>query len=210
MKQFFQDKTKLSIAFLIIIHLVGIGGMLSPYKDLFAGLTPINLLVSFVVLMANHHNLQKNWIVYLVAIYVAGFAVEVIGVNTGFPFGEYTYGKNLGPKILGTPLMIGLNWAMLIYCSSAIAILHHNSFVQAGVAATFMLLYDLNLEPSAIELGLWNWEMVSIPIQNYVSWFVIAFVMHYFLYRFLGKPQNKIAKPLYLIQMIFFAIINFT
>jgi len=99
---------------------------------------------------------------------------------------------------------------MLIYCSSAIAILHHNSFVQGGVAATFMLLYDLNLEPSAIELGLWNWEAVSIPIQNYVSWFVIAFVMHYFLYQFLGKPQNKIAKPLYLIQMIFFAIINFT
>jgi bisanhydrobacterioruberin hydratase len=210
MKEFLQDKTKRSIAFLIIIHLVGIGGMLSPYKDLFASLTPINLLVSFVVLMLNHHNLQKNWIFYLIAIYIAGFAVEAIGVNTGFPFGEYNYGKNLGPKILGTPLMIGLNWAMLIYCSSAIAILHPNNIVQAGVAATFMLLYDLNLEPSAIELGLWNWQNVSIPIQNYVSWFVIAFVMHYFLYWFLGKPENKIAKPLYLIQMIFFAIINFT
>ena len=82
MKEFFKDKTKLSIAFLIIIHLVGIGGMLSPYKDFFASLTPINLLVSFVVLMLNHHNLQKNWIIYLVAIYVAGFAVEVISPAT--------------------------------------------------------------------------------------------------------------------------------
>jgi len=210
MKDFFKDKPKLSIAFLIIIHSVGIAGILSPYKDLFASLTPINLLVSFGVLLLNHHQIGKKWLLFLGSVFIAGYTIEVIGVNTGYPFGDYTYGENLGLKIFNTPLMIGLNWAMLIYCSSSIAILHYKPFIQAAVAATFMLLYDLNLEPSAIELGLWSWAEVSIPIQNYVSWFVVAYVMHYFLYRFLGKPQNKIAKPLYLIQMIFFAIVNFT
>jgi uncharacterized membrane protein len=210
MTSFFKDKIKLSIAFLVIIHLVGIVGMLSPYKSYFEGLTPVNLLVSFVVLMLNHKQLNQRWIVFLISIFLAGFGVEVLGVNTGFPFGEYTYGENLGFKLFNTPLMIGLNWVMLIYCSAGVAQLHNNKFIQAAVAATLMLLYDLNLEPVAIEIGLWSWELVSIPLENYISWFFIAYAMHYALLRFMTVPTNGVAGPLFLIQMVFFAIINFT
>ncbi len=210
MSSFFNDKTKLSIAFLIIIHSVGIAGMLSPYKSYFEGLTPVNLLVSFVVLMLNHKQLNQRWVVFFISIFLAGFGVEVLGVNTGFPFGEYTYGQNLGFKLFNTPLMMGLNWVMLIYCSAGVVQLHHNKFIQAAIAATFLLLYDLNLEPVAIEIGLWSWDLVSIPIENYISWFFIAYAMHYALLRFMSVPSNQIARPLFFIQMLFYTVINFT
>lgn len=210
MSSFFNDKTKLSIAFLIIIHSVGISGMLSPYKSYFEGLTPVNLLVSFVVLMLNHKQLNQRWVVFFISIFLAGFGVEVLGVNTGFPFGEYTYGQNLGFKLFNTPLIMGLNWVMLIYCSAGVVQLHHNKFIQAAIAATFLLLYDLNLEPVAIEIGLWSWDLVSIPIENYISWFFIAYAMHYALLRFMSVPSNQIARPLFFIQMLFYTVINFT
>ncbi len=210
MSSFFNDKTKLSIAFLIIIHSVGIAGMLSPYKSYFEGLTPVNLLVSFVVLMLNHKQLNQRWVVFFISIFLAGFGVEVLGVNTGFPFGEYTYGQNLGFKLFNTPLIMGLNWVMLIYCSAGVVQLHHNKFIQAAIAATFLLLYDLNLEPVAIEIGLWSWDLVSIPIENYISWFFIAYAMHYALLRFMSVPSNQIARPLFFIQMLFYTVINFT
>ena len=136
--------------------------------------------------------------------------MEVLGVNTGFPFGEYTYGQNLGFKLFNTPLIMGLNWVMLIYCSAGVVQLHHNKFIQAAIAATFLLLYDLNLEPVAIEIGLWCWDLVSIPIENYISWFFIAYAMHYALLRFMSVPSNQIARPLFFIQMLFYTVINFT
>ena len=210
MSSFFNDKTKLSIAFLVIIHSVGIAGMLSPYKSYFEELTPLNLQISFVVLMLNHKQLSQRWVVFFISIFLAGFGVEVLGVNTGFPFGEYTYGENLGFKLFNTPLMIGLNWVMLIYCSAGVVQLQLNKFIQAAIAATFMLLYDLNLEPVAIEIGLWSWEMVSIPLENYISWFFIAYAMHYALLRFMSVPNNQIARPLFFIQMVFHLVINFT
>ena len=39
---------------------------------------------------------------------------EAIGVNTGLLFGTYEYGANLGFKIFGVPLIIGVNWTVLI------------------------------------------------------------------------------------------------
>ena len=70
MSSFFNDKTKLSIAFLVTIHSVGIAGMLSPYKSYFEELTPLNLQISFVVLMLNHKQLSQRWVVFFISIFL--------------------------------------------------------------------------------------------------------------------------------------------
>ncbi|MBK7882949.1 MAG: carotenoid biosynthesis protein [Chitinophagaceae bacterium] len=43
-----------------------------------------------------------------------GIAVEIIGVKTGFLFGNYSYGIVLGPKIQSVPILIGINWFIII------------------------------------------------------------------------------------------------
>jgi putative membrane protein len=189
--------------------MVGLIGLLSPYKPLVASLTPVTLLLSFGLLLYNHPKLSQKWIGVLGVVFLAGFGVEVLGVKTGFPFGNYAYHENLGPKLFDVPLMIGINWAMLIYCSGQILRVSSNPFIQSAIGATFMLFYDMALEPSAIELNFWQWENNTIPIENYAAWFFIAFVLHVFVEKVVGSAPNKIAKELYFIQLIFFSILNF-
>ncbi|MFN2335752.1 MAG: carotenoid biosynthesis protein, partial [Bacteroidales bacterium] len=56
-----------------------------------------------------------------IAIAVTSFLIEAVGVNTGRIFGTYTYGKALGPALWNTPVIIGLNWFLLIYCTNVIS-----------------------------------------------------------------------------------------
>jgi uncharacterized membrane protein len=46
---------------------------------------------------------------------VPGYAVEVLGVHTGVPFGSYAYSSTLGPRLFGAPPLIGLAWTMLAW-----------------------------------------------------------------------------------------------
>ena len=54
-------------------------------------------------------------------IFLLGFVVEVVGVQTGLIFGSYSYGATLGVKLFDTPLLIGLNWIFVSYSSYSIA-----------------------------------------------------------------------------------------
>ena len=56
----------------------------------------------------------------MIAIACLGFFIEVIGVKTGFIFGSYYYGAAMGIKILAVPLLIGLNWSILVYSTSLV------------------------------------------------------------------------------------------
>lgn len=210
MRELLQDKKRLSLSIIMIVYLVGLTGLVSPYKTMVASLTPVTLLLSFGLLLYNHEKFTKSWIAVLVLIFLAGYGVEVLGVKTGFPFGEYAYYENLGPKVMGVPLMIGVNWVMLIYCTTLVYPVSTNSYLQSAVGAFFMVLYDLVLEPVAIDLNFWQWEATSIPIENYVAWFAIAYAMHIFVAKTVGSPTNKIARTLYFIQLVFFTILNFT
>lgn len=44
-----------------------------------------------------------------------GFAIEALGVATGFPFGSYDYSGQLGPKLAGVPLVIPLAWTWMAW-----------------------------------------------------------------------------------------------
>ena len=51
---------------------------------------------------------------------------EILGVNYGLIFGKYDYGDNLGLKLLGVPLLIGLNWVVLTFICGSIS----NHFIK--------------------------------------------------------------------------------
>ena len=44
-----------------------------------------------------------------------GFAIEALGVATGFPFGGYDYSGALGPTLAGVPLVIPLAWTWMAW-----------------------------------------------------------------------------------------------
>lgn len=166
------------IAFL---HAVGLAGVVLYDASLVLNLTVFNLLLSTIVVLGFGD--PKNGGRWTMTGYIT-YAVEVLGVQTGFPFGDYEYGSRLGPHIYDTPPMIGVLW--LITLSGAVywaerllstggTALHRMG--RAAIAATIMLAFDLIMEPVAMMADFWNWVDDTVPFKNYAAWWTIAFLL---------------------------------
>jgi putative membrane protein len=130
----------------------------------------------------------------------------VLGVHTGFIFGVYEYGPTLGPALLSVPVMMGVNWLMLIYMIGHVSLLAGaGRWGRSVLGAALMVLMDVLIEPFAVRFDMWQWAGDQIPFQNYLAWFLISWVMlRYFHAHNLSAP-NPVALPLFLIQLGFFA-----
>jgi len=202
---FFQ----ISVSVIIITHLVGIVGFLSPWRDLFILITPFHLLISSVLLIA--HQEERNTTFWLTAFVIAllGFLVEVAGIQTGLIFGEYAYDTALGPKIWGTPPMIGINWLMLVMVFGAL--LSETKFpllIKAMLGALCMVAIDFLIEPVAIANDFWHWESTTVPTHNYLGWLVASFILFVIYYKAAFQKYNPIAIWLLIMQVVFFGILN--
>ena len=198
--------------FLFVIYLVGLIGLnISSLRELYVQLTPITLLVSAMILLAFHHQWNTASIAVFVSIVLAGFLVEWAGVQTGHVFGEYSYGSALGPAIGGVPLIIGINWLILIYTTYHIASrLFQQVLLRIPATALMMVAFDYLMEPVAIGLDMWQWASQGIPLMNYGAWFVVSLVFASALYLGRVRIDNPVADSLLLFMAVFFGILNFT
>lgn len=199
-----------AIIYMVVIYIVGIVGMLVPeVNKIFIFLVPVNILIALGVVLLYHSNWTWKFIFTCTLIYLGGFLIEFIGVKTGVIFGDYKYGNGLGLKILEVPIVMGLNWLLLVYGATSIVQKYVRShWAVAGFGATLMVIYDLILEPSAIKYGFWKWENSYIPLQNYVAWFLCSFILIYIFSLSTGrKEQNRVGIAVFWLQLIFFACI---
>lgn len=196
-------------AFITIIYLVGIVGMLMPQThQLFVSLSVANLLLCNALLLLFHRPYNLQFVGKAIVVAIAGFLVEVVGVKTGLLFGVYQYTTVLGWQVLGVPLLLGLNWFFMVYSSTQLAKLFKWSIIPTALlSGLFMVLYDLALEPIAILLNYWQWQGNTVPIQNYVAWFGFGSLFSlYFLHK-QTLTNNTMAKYLYCLQIVFFLIL---
>jgi uncharacterized membrane protein len=196
---------------LVFYFAVGVAGLVIPAsRELFMKAVPFTLLGSLIILLLHHGKFTSRTILAGLLIFAAGFGLEVIGVATGLLFGEYQYGATLGLKLFHTPLVIGVNWLILIYCSMVIAARFVEPlYFRAIVAGSMMVIYDIALEPVAIRLDMWSWSGGTVPLQSYLAWFVIAVVLGYLAGKMkLAKAENKLAAPLFFIQLAFFIALD--
>lgn len=136
---------------------------------------------------------------------------ELIGVNTGYLFGDYVYGNNLGPKIGGVPILIGINWAILVLsCGEIAGLTKLPTFVKALLGGTLMVFLDFFMEPLAPALDFWYWSTPHAPIFNYVTWFVIAFILILLFQKKTTQTNTTLAIHIYLTQLIFFGSLYVT
>jgi bisanhydrobacterioruberin hydratase len=193
--------------FYAIFYLVGVLGLSFPEtRPLFIRLVPFALILGFAgVLLFHEAKWDLKTLAAFVLVYISGFVIESVGVNTGLIFGEYIYGKTLGYQIFETPLIIGMNWLFLVYVSSSLTErLNSGRFISFLLPPVLMVIYDLVLEQVAPDLGMWNWKNEVIPLQNYIAWFVVAFIF-VLVFRFLNiKTSNKIAPLIFILQFLFF------
>jgi bisanhydrobacterioruberin hydratase len=196
--------------FIIILYTVGIIGSSLPFThDFFIVLTPVILLLSFAMLLNFHTPVldSKTSIVFII-IFLISFLAEVAGVRTGQIFGTYSYGRGLGLKLFNTPLLIGLNWVMLVYCTAAILEkIPVGSIGKIAIASLLMVLYDLVMEQVAPPLDMWAFSSGFAPLRNYISWFILAVIFHS-LVRLTGiRLINRLAPLIFYCQAAFFIIL---
>lgn len=128
------------------------------------------------------------------AVVVSGaFAVEALGVATGFPFGRYTYAHSLGPLLLGVPLLVPLAWLMIAYPCLLLSIqlapeivapprLLAGTAVTALLAGSAMAAWDVFLDPQMVAAGHWTWRdptpalpgVKQVPLTNLAGWLLSA------------------------------------
>jgi putative membrane protein len=161
-----------------LVYGVGVVGMLSPYREIFLILTPFQLIGTAVVLLVKHNDVRKKEVIFFILTALIGFGVEVVGVQTGLIFGHYQYGSALGFQVAGVPLTIALNWFIMVYITGWGLGRIMREF-QPFVGALMMTGIDVIIEQVAPKLDFWAFEGESVPIQNYIAWFVIGYGLHF-------------------------------
>jgi len=201
---------KIAKLLLILGYLIGILGIsISLNKPSYFSVAGYFVVFSFILLMLFHktHNL-KFWVTISI-IGVLGFAVEAIGTNTGFIFGNYTYDYSLGVKLFHTPMVMAINWMILIYLVVELLNGWSLQFVpKSAVSAIILVVYDFLMEPVAIRLNMWHWENGNPPIHNYIGWFVVSFLFFVYIYRSKLTVDNPISRTILMLQLIFFGTLN--
>lgn len=205
-----KTNTSFIITSLFIAYSIGCIGFLIPFfHGVFQLLTPFIILLTFALLLFFHPTWKKKDIILFISIYLIGFLVEMIGVQTGKLFGSYQYLDGLGVKIYGTPLIIGINWVLLTYCSGTITQkIPIHPILQILLATLLMLIYDLILETVAPFMNMWVFENEIIPFRNYLLWFVLAFLFNTLLSIFKIKGDFRLCLTIFVIQILFFGAIS--
>lgn len=206
-----NTNTLISVFIIWLFHICGLLGIIYGNREWFIAFTPINLFVSFALLFINQVELERKNLLAGLAIFLIGMISEILGVQYGLIFGDYIYLNNLGFKILGVPIMIGINWIMLTYITGSFSnyIFDGNKKVAIVFGAILMVVLDLLIEPVAPEMGFWAFDSIFAPIQNYIGWFTIGLLVQGIFHYSTDKKDTTFSFHLLLVQLFFFTVLNF-
>lgn len=193
--------------FVAVMYTAGLLGLFSEVSyPLFIQLVPFHLMVSLALLLYFHTEWNVSFIMFLIITYITGYGVEVLGVHTGIPFGTYSYGQGLGFAVWDVPLVIGVNWVLLVYCSGIVAAHFRSTWIRVFIGALLMTMLDWLIEPVAIKLDFWSWASENVPVQNYIGWFGTSLLLHTAFVYLRFRKINAIASYVWVIQFAFFLV----
>jgi len=133
------------------------------------------------------------------------FLLELVGVTTGIPFGEYEYAQSLGIKIVGVPLVVPIAWyAMAIPVLMLARSISKRPAIILFFATVGLTSWDYLLDPWMVGEGHWNWAnpepslpgLPGIPITNYIGWIISTFILFLILDRFPRRSYRPLSLPL--------------
>jgi uncharacterized membrane protein len=127
-----------------------------------------------------------------------GFFIELIGVETGWPFGVYEYDPSLGPQLISVPLVVPFAWAMIAHPVLCVArrVTKNWVFLYGGFG---MMAYDLFLDPQMVSGGRWTWDVTGahvpfspeIPLSNTFGWLLSGMALIALLHLVLPRDRRK-------------------
>ncbi|MEM6525156.1 MAG: carotenoid biosynthesis protein [Bacteroidota bacterium] len=198
-------KQLISIGTIWLFQISAIIGISLGHQEWFITKTPLNLIIAISLLILNYPIKTASKGLVVASFFVTGMLAEWVGVHYDFLFGAYYYGSNLGIKLDGVPLIIGINWAVLTLITGTIA--HHfskNLILRIVIGAFLMVFLDFFLEVSAPKFDFWHWGMGHAPIRNFTTWFILATALQWVLQKTKTIGNLAFSIHLYLAQLVFF------
>lgn len=214
---FLNDKIIQTI--IIIIFSVGVFGHIF-LLDSMLKLTSFTLFILIILITISNYFFLKDkdrtkFLLFVIIGFIITLMIEIIGVKTKVIFGNYHYPNILKPRLIGVPLIIGLNWVVVVLGSFALAYkLFGNVYLKILMSAVFSVFFDFVLEPVAIKLRYWEWldniglPSNDVPIQNYFSWFLISLIMSYLIYKLKIHYKANILIAYWFAQIFFFQLLH--
>jgi putative membrane protein len=206
-----RSNNKINTSAILFIYIYFLAGVLWHFLDfsraIVLSLTPYTLfLTSILVIYFGNKKIEIKLTSWLFGTFIFTMLIEILGVKSGIIFGNYSYGSILGLKYYGVPIVIGLNWTIVIYGLYTISnkIISQNIFLKSFLVGVMAVLFDLILEPVAVKLSYWNWQSASIPIQNYLSWFLISACISFIGAKVKINIDNTLIKHYLFAQYLFF------
>jgi putative membrane protein len=223
-----QHRGLVASSLALIVHLVGLVGMVFIDLDWFASMTPINLLLMSLLLIWTQGPRGIRFYTFMAIAFLTGMITEMIGVNSGLLFGNYAYGDIMGAKLMGVPFIIGMNWFVVMLGAAATMTWISRKFFRMDLSLTaspmrkmfsegilwigaglLAVLFDWVMEPAAIRLGFWAWAGEGdVPLFNYVCWFFVSMFLLQVMRLLKISTSNPFAIHLFLIQLAFFILIR--
>ena len=144
-------------------------------------------------------------IVLLVGLGLYAVAVESLAVATGFPYGRFHYSTVLGPPMSGlTPPTVLLAWTPLILGCIAVT-------RRVWQAVALLVAVDLVLDPAAVRLGFWSWDVpgtyYGVPLVNFLGWVLTGCIAVLALRRLPRPVPGILGRNLWLV-VVFWTSVN--
>jgi len=122
----------------------------------------------------------------LLALTAYAYGIEYVGVTTGWPYGAFEYGIDLGPMLFGAvPVGLPVFFFPLVLNSYLLCLLllddrAASPLVRLPVVVGTVLAVDFVLDPGAVALGFWAYDgggaYYGVPWSNYAGWVLSAIV----------------------------------
>lgn len=199
-----ENRKRLISIILVWLSILSIvTGVLLGYKNNVLFLTPWCFLMYLAIIFWNSST-HKNLILGSLLVFVLGTTVEVIGVNYKEFFGEYEYGENLGLKLFGIPLSIGINWIILVYCTSAISEkINKNIFISSILGSLLFVSLDIVVDVSAARFDFWTPKDQIPSFQEYIHWIIAVFFVHLVFLKIYRSFNYTLSFHMFLAMFIF-------
>ncbi|GAA4973924.1 carotenoid biosynthesis protein [Nonomuraea thailandensis] len=135
-----------------------------------------------------------------------GYVAELVGLLTGFPFGDYRYSGLLWPQVGGVPVAVALAWGGMGLAAYAVAaaIVPVPGWGRVAAGALALTAWDLFLDPQMVRMGLWSWAgegpYRGIPVSNYAGWLLVSALVMLAIQRVTregGPPDGRAPRGLW-------------
>lgn len=123
--------------------------------------------------------LDRRGAVGLLALTAYTYAIELVGVRTGIPYGDFRYLIDLGPMLGGeVPIGLPIFFLPLVLNSYLLVLLLFGERTRAGgfrllTTLAAVLAMDLVLDPGAVGIGFWTYAeggFYGVPASNFAGW----------------------------------------